>query len=315
MPDPTLKQFHVDSPLSNIAIAYKQDGFVADRVFPIVPVSKQSDKYFVWTKGFWMRNAVQERAPGDSYPEGRMEVSSTSYFCDMYHLGYGIPDEDVANQDAAIELEITAAEWLAQQFMLNREIKLAADIMTTSVWATDATGGTTFTKWNDYTNSDPIGDINTGKQTIQKSTGIRPNTLVMGQVVFDDLAEHPLLLDKFKHTGVGILDEEQVRQALRVKNLIVAGAVYDSAMEGGTASGTYIIDDDALLLYVPDSPGLRVPAAGYTFVWRGDWGGGYTVAISTTRQDDRDRDLLKGKHAFDHKVVGSDLGYFFSDAV
>jgi len=314
MPSPTKETFHIDGPLSDIAIAYKQEDFIADRIFPQVPVDKQSDKYFVWAKGPWLRNSVERRAPGDEYPEGRMTLSDDEYYCKLYHLGYGIPDEDVQNQDQAVELEITGAEWLAQQFMLNRELALAGDIFATSKWETDVVGGTGFTQWDDYDNSDPVKDVNTGKQTIQKSTGQRANTLVIGQEVLDILAEHPNLLEKFKYTSPGILDAEEVRKALKVDILLVGGSVYDSGAEGGTASNGYIWGKNALLLHVPARPGLRVPAAGYTFTWNLD-GSGYTVAISSTRQDWRDRDLLKGKHAFANKITGTDLGYFFSAAV
>jgi len=317
MPDPTYAQFHVDTPLSDIAVAYKPelDLMIADKVFPIIPVNKQSDKYFIWTKGFWMRNAVEKRAAGDEYPEGRLELSNDSYFCDIYHLGFAIPDEDRQNADAGVELEITGAEWLASQFALNREIQIASDIFATNKWDTDVTGGTDFTQWDDYTNSNPVTDIATGVQTIQKSTGKKANTLVIGKEVFDILAEHPLLLDKYKYTGAGILDVEEIRRALRVEKLLVGESVYDSATEGATASTGYIWGKNALLLHVPSRPGLRVAAAGYTFTWKMPDAGGYTVAISSSRQDWRDRDLLKGKHAFDHKVTGSDLGYFFSGAV
>jgi hypothetical protein len=316
MPSPVRNDIHIDGPLSDIAIAYKQDSFIADQVFPIVPVDKQSDKYFTWTKGFWMRNSVQERAPGDTYPEGRLGLSNDTYYCNLYHLGYGIPDEDAQNQDAAVELEITGAEWLAQQFMLNREIKLAGDIFVINVWANDVVGGTNFVKWSDYDNSNPVTDVNTGKETIQQSTGKRANTLVIGEEVKNTLAEHPNLLDKFKYTQTGILDAEQIRQALKVDTLLVGEAVQESSMEGASsATRAYIWGQNALLLHVPDSPGLRVAAAGYTFTWRINGAGGRTVAISNVRQDDRDRDFLKGKHAFDNKVTGTDLGYYFSDCM
>ncbi len=71
MPSPTKSMFHIDGPLSDIAIGYMQDQkeYIADKVFPVVPVDKQSDKYFIFDKGPWMRNSVQIRAPGDEYPE------------------------------------------------------------------------------------------------------------------------------------------------------------------------------------------------------------------------------------------------------
>ncbi len=49
MPQPTREDVHVDAVLTNISIAFIQaaENFIASRVFPIIVVDKQSDKYFV----------------------------------------------------------------------------------------------------------------------------------------------------------------------------------------------------------------------------------------------------------------------------
>jgi hypothetical protein len=313
--DPTTADVHVDTPLSEIAIAYKNLNFIADRVFPIIPVDKQSDKYFVWDKGSFLTNQVEVRTPGDTYPEGRIKISTDEYYCDLYHLGYAIPDENVKNQDAAVELEQTGSEWLAHQFALNREIQIAAAIFAASVWDSDLTGGTDFTQWDDYVNSDPITDIDTYSETIEQNTGATPNTLVIGRQAWNHLRRHPLLLDMYKHTGVAILNEQQVADALDVETVVVGRATQRTSLEGAaTAVQAYVWGKHALLLYVPPNPGLRVPSAGYTFAWKID-DTGLTVNIIPVRQDDRDRDFLKGKHAFDFKVTGTDLGAYFGSAV
>lgn len=313
--NPTGSDVHVDTALSEIAIAYKTKDFIADQVFPLVDVDKQSDKYYVWDKGSWLSNQVEKRTPGDTYPEGRIKLSTDEFYCDIYHLGYAIPDEDVKNADQAVQLEQTGAEWLAHQFMQKREIELASAIMGNSIWDNDLDGGTDFTKWDDYDNSDPIDDIDTYCDTIQQNTGVRPNTLVMGRQVFSKLRRHPLLLDIFKYTGRGILTIDQVKDALDVEMLLVGGAIQRTSNEGAaTAVQSFIWGKDALLLYVPPRPALREPSAGYTFVWNID-GGGLTTQVIPMRQDDRDRDFLKGKHAYDFKVTGTDLGAFFDDAV
>lgn len=313
--NPTGSDIHIDAALSEIAIAYRNKDFIADRVFPLVTVEKQSDKYYIWDKGSWLTNQVEKRTPGDTYPEGRIKISNDEFFCDIFHLGYAIPDEDVANQDAAIDLETTGSEWLAHQFMLNREVEIASAIMADSVWDNDLDGGSDFTQWDDYDNSDPIDDIDTYMDTVQQNTGVRPNTLVVGRQVFSKLRRHPLLLDIFKYTGRGILTQDQVKDALDVEMLLVGGAVRRTSNEGAsTAVQAYIWGKDALLLYVPARPALREPAAGYTFVWNID-GTGLSTQIVPTRQDDRDRDFLKGKHAYDFKVTGTDLGVFFDAAI
>ena len=47
MANPGVHDVHIDGPLGNISIAYKNTQYLADQVFPVVPVAKQSDKYFV----------------------------------------------------------------------------------------------------------------------------------------------------------------------------------------------------------------------------------------------------------------------------
>ena len=317
MPSPATTDLHLDAALSSIATAYRNEDevLIGRDIFPRVPSEKQSDKYFIWDKEYWLSINVESRAPGDTYPEGLMKLSSTSYFCDIFHLGFPIADEDKSAQDAAVQIEQTAAEWLSHQFALHHEDKLATDFFTTGVWGTDLTlSGTD--QWSDFANSDPITDVDLGHQTVQKNTGKRPNTLTVGQEVQDILKVHPLLLDLYKHTGAGMLSQERVGEALGVQNYKVGAAVKNTANVEATFSGSYVWGKNALLMWVPASPGLRVPSAGYTFVWSAlDGGGGFDVPITTVREDNRDRDMIRGKHAFDQKAVGTDLAYFISAAV
>ena len=64
MPQPTTGDVHVDAILTNMSIAYMQEAyaFVAGKVFPTVPVSKQSDKFFTSTQADFIRDQVELRA-------------------------------------------------------------------------------------------------------------------------------------------------------------------------------------------------------------------------------------------------------------
>ena len=66
MPNPTQSDLHVNVPLTNVSVAYMQDKaqFIADKVFPRVPVQKQSDLYWKYSKSDWRRTDAQKRAPG-----------------------------------------------------------------------------------------------------------------------------------------------------------------------------------------------------------------------------------------------------------
>ena len=52
MPLLTPSSVHIDAPLSNLTTAYaqSQENFIADKVFPIVGVDKQSDKYYQYNR-------------------------------------------------------------------------------------------------------------------------------------------------------------------------------------------------------------------------------------------------------------------------
>ena len=66
MPNPIRQDIHVNRPLTNISVAYiqKATSFVAGQVFPIVPVKKQSDRYFVYLKEDWFRDEAMKRVQG-----------------------------------------------------------------------------------------------------------------------------------------------------------------------------------------------------------------------------------------------------------
>ncbi|KKM62911.1 hypothetical protein LCGC14_1516840, partial [marine sediment metagenome] len=56
MPSPTARQSHIDRALTNVSVAYSNADYIGPQVFPTVPVQKQSDKFFVFTKGNWFRD-------------------------------------------------------------------------------------------------------------------------------------------------------------------------------------------------------------------------------------------------------------------
>src|SRR3972149_4666514 len=198
---PAASDVHIDKALSDLSLAYMNSKYIADMIFPIVPVDKQSDKFYKWTKDFWFRNSVRVRAPGGEFPEVGLGLTNDNYSTIVYNLAARLPDENIANADEAVNEEFAKTKFLADQFQLNREVQFVADFFKTTVWGTDSTlSGTA--QWSDYANSDPIDDVKVAKQTVLKNTGQEPNLIVVGREVYDKLRDHPLILDKYRYTGV-----------------------------------------------------------------------------------------------------------------
>ncbi|MFN9111239.1 MAG: hypothetical protein ACK5XN_14350, partial [Bacteroidota bacterium] len=76
---PTPGDVHVNAPLTNISIAFLQNAanFVATRVFPNIPVQKQSDRYYVYERGDFNRDEMQLRAPATASAGGGYTLDNT----------------------------------------------------------------------------------------------------------------------------------------------------------------------------------------------------------------------------------------------
>lgn len=318
MPQPTASSVHINAPLTNLSVATLQEPsqFVASQVFPIVPVAKKSDKYFTYTKNDWMRDQMQRRAAGTESAGGGYTISSDSYLCENFALHKDIDDDTRANADDPIDVDREATEWLTQMALQKLERQFATDYFTTSVWATDVTGGSSFTRWSDYSASNPVKDIRTGKRAITLATGKPANTLVINYDVRDALIDHPDILGRRTPTSAEVPDEQFLAAIFGVKRVLVGEAVYATNQENETAATSFQFGKHALLLHVADNPGLRTQSAGYTFAWTGVSAGlGETAAISKFRIPQIKSDRVEIEMSFDNKVIDTGCGYFFSSAV
>ena len=312
----TSKDVHVDQLLTNVSIGYSNAGYIADQIFPVVPVDKQSDKYLTYDKSQWFRNEAKIRATGTKSERGGWNYSSDTYFCDRFSYGHEIYDEERDNADNAFQLDSDAAEFATDKILMQREVAFAGGFFTTSVWGTDKTGGTDFTHWSDYAGSAPLVDVSDWMDTIEASIGREANRLVMGKQVWTKLKWHPDLIDTIKYTQRAQMGLDLAATLLEVDRILVGRAIYTTSPEGtAEASVSYsrIWGKHALLIYVPNTPSLRQPAAGYTFTWqRVPQSLRY---IKRMRDEEREADIIEANAYYDHKVTGAAAGLFGSTVI
>lgn len=324
MPQPNVNSVHVDAILTNISVAYlqKQENFIADKVFPIVPVDKKSDKYFVYTKNDWFRDEAQRRADATESAGSGYNLETGTYSADVWAFHKDVGDQTLANADAPLNPLREATEFVTHRLLLRRELQFVSDFFTTGVWGTDVTGvsgtpGASETKqWSDYTASDPIDDIEAAKAEILGKTGMEANTLVLGYDVFRQLKNHPDLVDRIKYTSSQTITEDMLARMFDLDRVLVAKAVKATNAEGVTPAYGFAYGKAAALYHVAPNPGLLTPSAGYHFSWTGVSGGiGSTIGVSSFRMESLKAERVEAEMAFDNKVIGSDLGYFWNTVV
>ncbi|HEY0838997.1 MAG TPA: major capsid protein [Vulgatibacter sp.] len=324
MPTP-VQGLHYDAPLTDISVAYiqDQDRFIARKVFPEVTVDKQSDLYYTWDKDDFLRDEAQERAPGTEAAVTDAQAATDPFFCKEWALARDLPWQRIANADKALNYEKNAVEQVTQKLLIRQDALWASKYFGTGKWGTDIAGvasgptGSQVLKWS-VANSTPIKNIGDAKTAIDSQTGHMPNVMVITPAVFEVLKNHPEILERIKYTERGIITEDLLAIVFDVPQVLVARGISTTSKKGAaSATRGYILSDGALLAYAAPNPGIDVPSAGYTFAWKnaeqgaGDGGIGFRRYPIETRKVDR----VEGELTFDQKVIGADLGAFFTSII
>ena len=317
MPQPTQSQVHIDAALTDVSVAFSQEpgSFVADKVFPRVNVAKQSDKYWVWDRNNFLIDSMEKRADGQESAGGGLELSTDSYFCDVYALHKDIGAQTRANEDPGVRLDEAVTKYLTGQAMLKLERSFVTTFMGSGIWSTTVTGASNYTQWDDAS-SNPEKNIDDGKQYILQRTGYEPNTLVTDYATYQALKRHPLIKDRTKYTSADSITQKIIANFFEIDNLYVAKSMYASNNEGA-ATDTYAFNfpKGALLAWVPAQAGLLVPSPGYTFVWNGMAGAVDGQSIGRIDMPLAKSERLEIETNFDQKIVSSELGYYFASTV
>jgi hypothetical protein len=325
MPLLTPSNVHIDAPLSNLTLAYVQEqtNFVADKVFPVVGVQRQSDKYYIYDRANMNRSGdVKKLAPRTEVNRIGLQLSNDSYYADVYGLGMDFDEQTLANEDAMLEIRAAGAQTLVNRVLIEREEQFASSFFAAGIWGTDATPNDL---WSDYTNSTPITDVTTARRTMQlKSGGFKPNTMVIGKEVRDILINHPDVLARLNGgatvSNTALITDAKLAEIFEVENFYVMEAVKNGAAEGLAEANAFIGGKNALLVHTPRTSGLMTPAAGLTFAWNNIPSvNNLGITVESFSDDALKRqqvaEHIQVKMAYDMKVVGADLGYFFEDVV
>ncbi len=327
MAQPTQGDVHVQAALTQISVAYLQDEsvYIADKVFPVVPVQHQADKYFVFSKDDLFRDEAQQRADAAESAGGGFNLSTAGYSASVWAFHKDVGDQVRRNSDPAVDIDVMTTKKVMQTMLIRRDRFFMTKYFTSGVWGTDATGtaggqpGTTTPPfWDDDANGDPFSDVAFAQTTILQNTGFMPNILLLSWNVYQALRKQPLIVDRIKYTTptfAGTITPQLLAQAFAVDRVVVSKAVYNSAGENLAAVMSFVASKSALLVYSPAQPGLMIPASGYTFGWQAFTGLnslGVRVAqipmnwlgLGTIRNE--------AEMAWDMQIVGKDLGFMFN---
>jgi len=305
---PTLYDIQYDPILSRVSIAYQNDKYIAEQILPTILSKERTGKYYSYDTGKF-RKVHTLRGMGSASREVGHGVSlSDAYVINEHSLVELVPDELVDQSPAPLTPMMDAAENVVEKLLIEKEYDLATWMKLVANFTNDTTLSST-TQWSDYANSDPIGDIRTGKQAIHSSIFRDPNTLVLGKEVYDKLIDHPDIIDRIKYSQLGIAGEALLAKLFGVEKVLIGGAGYESAVEGNTSSMSYIWGKYAWLLYITPKPTIKNISFGYHFQMK--------APRRADKWYDKPREgtFVRVHDDYVREIVAEKCGYLIKDAV
>lgn len=308
------RPYPIDPELVAIVVAYKNKKMIADNVLPRVPVGKEDFKYFVYPKGQMFTlpdNKVGRRGqPTEVHFEANEATAST----EDYGLDDTIPQKDIDNAPSNYDPVNNSVEKLADLNMLAREKRTADLVFDAGNYAANnkvQLAGTD--QWNDFANSDPIGDIDNALDT----PIMRPNKIVMGYKVWSTLRKHPDIIQAVDRSdandnNAGKVTREEFAELFEVDEIHVGQAWVNVAKPGQPVSVERVWGNHFCAYYQDMNADTN---GGITF--------GYTAQFGdpvAAQWDDKDIGLDGGVRVRQGEKVkelltANDLGFFIEDAV
>jgi hypothetical protein len=303
---PTLYDITVDPVLSNVSMAYQNADYIAERIFPVVPTKKLTGKYYVYDKAKF-RKVNSLRAMGAPAKEvGYGLTVSTAFNCKDHALKELVPDELKDQAESPLSPEIDATENVTERLLIEKEYDLAVYMQNTGNLTNNVTlSGTD--QWSDYQNSDPIGDIETGIESVRSKIFRAANTLVLGQEVWNKLKHHPDLIERIKYSGFAKFTASALADLLDLKEVIIGSAGYNTANEGQADSLGYIWGKYAWVFYKTPRPGIKQVSFGYHFQ--------YKKSVDKWYDKEREGVFVRVHDYFTKEVLTVDAAYLIKNAV
>lgn len=304
--------YPINKELTQIALAYRNEDYIADLVLPRKPVGKQEFSYLLHTKAD--RFTVPDTNMGRKSRANEVEFSATEVDSSTRDRGLSavVPQADIDNDSEGRSNPLGShAEGLTDLILLDREIRVANMVLDAANYA--AANKTTLVgndQWSDFTNSDPIDDI----MTALDACFMRPNYAVLGADVWTKLRQHPKVIKATnKNSGdEGIAARQAVAELLELKGIHVGMSRYNSAKPGQTATYGRAWGKSALFYY--QNP-TATPKMGLTFGLTAEWGG----RVAKSKFDDEVG--LRGAHrllvgeSVKELITAADCAYLISAAV
>lgn len=305
----TGKDLHVDAHLTNLAINYRPQNFIADQIAPIVLVDKQTNTYPIFSRFEAFATEDTRRSPGTEAKKITRSVSSGSYRAENYALGADVTIEDQANMDLAYRYELDEGK---SRYLLGK-LGLDYEKRVISLAVVTASVGSVF-----YCNSgwqgpgagagDAVSQIFQLKEYLKQTTGATPNRMLLGWRAHQRLMRnyHARNFLKGANNGGGQVTRQAIADMFEMESYLVSDSMWHGYNEAQTAvfSPGNPMADDLFVYYAPNAPSRDDPSWMYSFRWNNPALPAPMTVFRHPYDSRRQVDTIEAGYYQDEKIVG-----------
>lgn len=308
-------QAREDRLLTNVSQKRVVDGTIADQVLTTTQVVKSSG--LVGKYGNQHLRLEHDIVGGDTpYPRITGSVKSSDRYLIVKHGLSGVLTEEMKdNEEQPFDARKDLSDDVTDKILLGKERAIAEPLGDTAILTNNVTlSGTD--QYDDYSNSDPLGDWVIARKAIYDNSGQivdNPNgfAIVPWQLV-NVLAFHPAILalvgnDADKTSGVS---NEQLRKALKVGRLLIPWCQFDAAAEGLTEDIQPCWGSNIVFGFAPKTGTKRIKTLGFKVQRKSP-----RRVFINSQNEPPNSELIQVDDSYDYLLTDVGAAYLIKDAI
>lgn len=299
-----LEELRINAYLSEVARGYSNNSFIAESLFPVINSDLEKVDIFEFNKEAFQVYDTERAIRANSNvisPKGFKKHTTTLTEHDLaYPIDYR--EEEEARK---IKLQVHATNVVTQGLLLKLETQCAALAQDPTKYPATNKIALSGTSQFTHKDSDPVGVIDDAKDAISRKIGQDPNTLVMGQEVWESLKRNESLKGLIANSTNKIVTLDLLKEFFEVENIVIGKAIYSNAKD----EFERVWGNNIILAYVPKLNARTEydPAFAYT-IRKKD-----ALQIDEYEKEGNKVRYIRATDIYTPFLVGAEAGYLISN--
>ncbi|MCI1274356.1 MAG: hypothetical protein LKG27_08005 [Clostridiaceae bacterium] len=301
-----LEELRINAYLSEVARGYSNNAFIAGNLFPTIESELEKIDIFEFNKEAFQVYDTERAIRANSNiisPKGFTKKTTTLTEHDLaYPIDYR--EEEEARK---VKLQVHATNVVTQGLQLKHEKQCADLVQNPDNFPAGNKAVLSGTSKFSHADSKPVETVETARNVISANIGQDPNTMVIGQEVWQVLKNNKSLREMISDSQNKVVTLNHLKEFFEIENIVIGKSIFS----GANGAFSRVWGNNVILAYVPtlDSRTEYDPAFAYT-VRKKD-----ALQIDEYQKEGNKVKYIRATDIYTPFLVGPEAGYLLSSVV